>query len=271
MSAEPTPLNADQAPLLTPDDPPPFDVINLHGSSPIVLVCDHAGLGVPKALGDLGLPDQAWSRHISHDISAREVTEMMSDDLDAVAVLHNYSRLVIDCNRPLGHPESIIHVSDDQPVPGNQSCTPAQATLRENALFWPYHQTISSIIGNRWRARGQPPVIFSVHSFTPRYGSEVRPWDAGVLYNRDPRLAIPMLKTLRREGLNVGDNQPYSGLESAYSIDIHGRAPGIAHVVIEINQDQIGDAAGQRLWADRLIRVLNEILKFEEVHRVQRF
>lgn len=271
MSAEPTPLNREQQPLLGPEDPPPFDVINPHGAAPLVLTCDHAGLNVPTSLGNLGLPEAAWQRHISHDIGAREVTGLLSTDLDAVAILHNYSRLVIDCNRPLGHPESIIHVSDDQPVPGNQSCTPAQATMRENALFWPYHQTVSSIIGNRWRASGHPPAIFSVHSFTPHYGSEARPWDAGVLYNKDPRMAEPLIAFLQAEGLSIGDNQPYSGLESAFSIDIHGGAPGIAHVVIEIRQDQISDPEGQRLWADRLARAMRALLSREDIHRVQRF
>ena len=84
-------------------------------------------------------------------------------------------------------------------------------------------------------------------------------------------MAEPLLRYLRDEGLHVGDNKPYSGLESAYSIDIHGGAPGIAHVVIEINQEQIGDHEGQRLWADRLGRALEQILGREEIHRVQRF
>lgn len=273
MTAEPNIAANDDppAPLLGPGDPPPFDMINEGGTSPVVLICDHAGLSVPHALGNLGLPDTAWQRHISHDIGARAITKMLSADFDAVAIMHNYSRLVIDCNRPLGHPESIIHVSDDQPVPANQTCSPAEATLRENALFWPYHQTISSVIGNRWRSSGRPPILFSVHSFTPRYGREIRPWDAGVLYNRDPRLAKPMMESLRAEGLNVGDNQPYSGLEAAYSIDVHGGAPGIAHCVIEVNQDQAGDEAGQRRWADLLGKALRSILEREEVHRVQRF
>ncbi|MEQ8665766.1 MAG: N-formylglutamate amidohydrolase [Rhodospirillales bacterium] len=274
MNAEPTPIvhaGPGEAGLLGPGDPPPFDLINPHGSSPLVLICDHAGLSVPKALGDLGLPDSAWARHISHDIGARRMTEMLSADLDAVAVMHNYSRLVIDCNRPLGHPESIIAVSDDQPVPANERCTTAQAALRENALFWPYHQTISSLIGSRWRHAGRPPILFSVHSFTPRYGGTIRPWDAGVLYNRDPRMAKPMMEYLRTQGLNIGDNQPYSGLEAAFTIDVHGAAPGIAHMVIEVNQDQVGDEDGQRRWVDMLGGALREILDREDVHRVQRF
>ena len=274
MNAEPTPISSTgpgEAGLLGPGDPPPFELINEHGTSPLFLICDHAGLAVPTALGDLGLPDSAWSRHISHDIGARRITEMLSADFDAVAIMHNYSRLVIDCNRPLGHPESIIKVSDDQTVPANEECTTAQAALRENALFWPYHQTISSLIGSRWRHHGRPPLLFSVHSFTPRFGGATRPWDAGVLYNRDPRMAKPMMEHLRGHGLNIGDNQPYSGLEAAYTIDVHGGAPGIAHVVIEVNQDQVGDEAGQRRWADLLGGALRVLMEREDVYRVQRF
>jgi len=258
-------------PLLGPGDPPPFELLNPGGSSTLMLICDHAGLNVPKALGNLGLPDNAWSRHISHDIGARRVTELLSEAFDAPAVMHNYSRLVIDCNRPLGHPESIIEESDGQVVPGNAKITSVDVTERAEALFWPYHQTISNFIGGRWRDRGQPPVLFSVHSFTGQYGNQHRPWDAGVLYNRDPRLAHPLMDLLRAKGLNIGDNQPYSGLEAAFTIDVHGGAPGIAHMVIEIRQDQVTDEAGCRRWADILTDALSEILKHEDLYRVQRF
>ena len=257
--------------LLGQGDPSVFDLVNENGSSPVILICDHAGLAVPRALGDLGLPESTWSRHISHDIGAREVTKMLSQDFDAAAVMHNYSRLVIDCNRPPGHPESIIAKSDDQMVPANVSCTLAEARRRQDTLFWPYHQAVSNLIGQRWRDRGKPPILFSVHSFTPRYGSRTRPWDAGVLYNRDLRMADPLTRHLRLAGLNIGDNEPYSGIDAAYSIDIHGGASGIAHGVIEINQDQIGDPAGQRRWADILGEALRVILAREDVHRIQRF
>lgn len=267
------PHSADIAarPLLGPGDPPPFELLNPGGASNLMLICDHAGLNVPKALDDLGLPDDAWTRHISHDIGARRVTELLSEAFDAPAVMHNYSRLVIDCNRPLGHPESIIEESDGQTVPANANMTSTDVTRRAEALFWPYHKTISNFIGGRWRDRGQPPVLFSVHSFTDRYGDQHRPWDAGVLYNRDSRLAYPMMELLRARGLNIGDNQPYSGLEAAFTIDVHGGAPGIAHVVIEIRQDQLADEDGCRRWSGILADVLNEVLKREELYRVQRF
>ena len=257
--------------LLGPNDPPVFDHINADGAAHLVLICDHAGRSVPGTLNGLGVDVEHMERHIAYDIGAAAVTRRMSELLDAPALLHNYSRLVIDCNRPLGHPESISEISDRTTIPANVNIREHDALKRVDTLFWPYHQAISNVVGHRWRVEGCPPVLFSVHSFTPSFGDEHRPWDAGVLYNRDPRLAHPMMEALREQGLHIGDNQPYSGLEAAYSIDVHGTSPGLANGVIEIRQDQISDAEGQERWAQILARSLYSIMKREDIHRVQRY
>lgn len=257
--------------LLGPDDPPVFDHLNEDGAAHLVLICDHAGRAVPGMLEGLGVDVEHMDRHIAYDIGAADVTRRLSELLDATALLHNYSRLAIDCNRPLGHPESIAEVSDGTTIPANVNIREAQALKRVDTLFWPYHQAISNTIGHRWRVEGCPPVLFSVHSFTPSFGEEHRPWDAGVLYNRDPRLAQSMMEDLRAQGLHIGDNQPYSGLEAAYTIDVHGTSPGLANGVIEIRQDQIADVAGQERWANILADCLQGIMRREDIHRVQRF
>jgi predicted N-formylglutamate amidohydrolase len=81
-----------------------------------------------------------------------------------------------------------------------------------------------------------------------------------VLYNRDPRLARPLLDLLRAEGdLVVGDNEPYFVADiTDYTVPVHGERRGLPHVELEIRQDLIGDAAGQRAWAGRLARLLPE-------------
>lgn len=257
--------------LLGPEDPPVYEHINENGSAHLILICDHAGRHVPSTLDGLGVDTEHMDRHIAYDIGAAVVTRQMSERLDATAFLHNYSRLVIDCNRPLGHPESIPETSDNTVIPANVGLPEQQALKRIDTLFWPYHQAVSNVVGHRWRVNGRPPVLFSIHSFTPSFGTESRPWDAGVLYNRDPRLAIPLMEMLRGRGLHVGDNQPYSGLEAAYTIDVHGTSPGLANVVVEIRQDQIPDAEGQDRWATILTECLSEIMKREDVHRVQRY
>lgn len=260
----------DRSPLLESGDPPVFDIINAAGATPLQLVCDHASRAVPRALGQLGLDDRHFDRHIAYDIGAAEVTRRLADELDAPAVLAGYSRLVIDLNRPPGHPESIPEISDGTEIPGNRDLDEAARHRRVTTLFEPYHDAIHETIADLWR-RADAPVLFSVHSFSPRYGKTARPWDVGVLWNRDPRLALPLMEKLATRGLRVGDNLPYSGRELAYTINLHGAAAGRANCVVEINQDQITDQPGVERWTRILAEVLTEILAMEGLHRVQQY
>ncbi len=253
--------------LLGPNDPPVFDHINPGGQSPLVLICDHAGRNVPLSLANLGVGAEHFERHIAYDIGAAAVTRRLSEMLDATAVLHNYSRLVIDCNRALGHPESMPLISDKTPIPGNEGLSELDARRRGDALFWPYHQTISNAVARHRRINGKPPILFTVHSFSAGFGDNPRPWHAGVIYHRDNRMAKRMIKNLSAKGLNIGDNEPYSGFESAYSVDLHGLSAGLANSGIEIRQDQVTDQDGQERWAHYLAECLTEFIKDDDLFR----
>ena len=89
-----------------------------------------------------------------------------------------------------------------------------------------------------------------MHSFTPVYKGVARPWEVGVMYNRDPRLAHSLLAALKQEkGLIVGDNEPYSVTDATdYTIPVHGERRGLPHVAIEVRQDLIAEEIGQRTW-----------------------
>ena len=259
-------------PILGREDPPVFELIDADGEAPVLLISDHAGGAIPGTLDRLGLEPRQLDLHIAYDIGAGDLTRRLAERLDAPALLQTYSRLVIDCNRSPGNPESIIEVSDEVPIPGNRDVGEDEATGRADAVFWPYHQAISRRLAHQWRRRGTPPILVSVHSFTPSLGDEDRPWDVGVLWNRDPRIAAPLMDLLeRRAGVHVGDNLPYSGLESAYSIDVHGGVAGLANCVIEVRQDQLLDDRGVERWADILADSLTDILALENLHRVERF
>ncbi len=262
--------DGDGAALLSPGDPPAFETVNAAAATPVQLLCDHASRAVPAQLGRLGLGADQFDRHIAYDIGAAGVTRHLATALDAPAVLAGYSRLVIDVNRPPGDPESIPEISDGTGIPGNRNLSDAARRRRVTTLFEPYHDAIHETIADLWR-RGQPPALFSVHSFTPRLGNTARPWDVGVLWNRDPRLAQPLMEKLAARGLRVGDNLPYSGRRRAYTIDLHGAAAGLANVVVEINQDQVADRSGIERWAGILAEAMGEILKMPGLHRVRQY
>ncbi|HEX4110983.1 MAG TPA: N-formylglutamate amidohydrolase [Stellaceae bacterium] len=243
--------------LLAPDEPPPVTAWNEEGRSPFVIVADHAGNAVPRALNRLGLADRDLACHIAWDIGIAEVGRYLAEALDAPRFAQNYSRLVIDCNRPPGTPDSIVDISDSIPIPGNERVSAAERALRERAIFRPYHDRIAAALDRR-EEQSRPTVLIAAHSFTPVLGGVARPWQAAVLYHRDPRFAHCLLALLKQEpGLTVGDNQPYAVTdETDFTIPVHGERRALAHVLIELRQDLIADERGQREWAGRLARLL---------------
>jgi predicted N-formylglutamate amidohydrolase len=243
--------------LLAPDDPPAFTVDNENGTSPFLIVADHAGKQMPRRLGALGLASADRARHIAWDIGAGAVADRIAKTLDAFVIRQNYSRLVIDCNRAPSAPTSILSVSELTPVPGNVGLTATQKLTRRRDIFDPYHNRIALELERR-RDAGQPTTLISVHSFTPVFKSVARRWHVGVLYNRAPRFAHSLLELLRSEqGLSVGDNEPYSlSDETDYTVPVHGEQRGLDHVEIEIRQDLVTDEAGQKKWAALFARLL---------------
>jgi predicted N-formylglutamate amidohydrolase len=199
-----------QEALLEPGEPAVFEAIEDRWNSPFLITCDHAGRRLPRSLGSLGLPESELSRHIAWDIGAASVARLLAAELGAFAILQTYSRLVIDCNRPLGAPSSIAPLSEETVIPGNRDIGPEEAERRARAIFTPYHDRIREELARRAR-RQQPTALVAMHSFTPIYQGVARPWHVGVLYNRDARLAHALLGLLRRDPtLEVGDNEPYA-------------------------------------------------------------
>jgi predicted N-formylglutamate amidohydrolase len=240
--------------LLVPSDPPPLTVCCGSRPSPLI-VCDHAGRSVPRQLGKLGLSDTDLSRHIAWDIGAFAVAQLLGEALDAFVIGQTYSRLVIDCNRPLGTPTSIIEVSERTTIPGNVGITKAEKEARTREIFEPYHRQIEMELDRR-RDACEPTVIIAMHSFTPSYMSAARPWHIGLLY-RHASFARHVMELLQAQDLVVGDNEPYTVSDATdYTIPVHGERRGLPHVGIEIRQDLIADEPGQRQWAGLLARLL---------------
>lgn len=242
--------------LLDSDEPHPVDCRRLDGASDIFLTCDHAGRRLPRRLGDLGLGGADLERHIAWDIGAAAMAGRMSDILGAALVMQRYSRLVIDCNRPPSAPTSITTVSEGTEVPGNSGLEPHHAHARLREIFDPYHDRIDAELELRRRAMRRT-VLVSVHSFTPVFHGERRPWHLGLLYNRDPGYAHHLSDELEGSGLTVGHNEPYAVSDvTDYTIPVHGERRAIPHVMIEVRQDLIEKEQGQDEWADRLSGLL---------------
>ena len=248
--------------LLGPGDPPPFEILNPEGAARFAILCDHASNRVPRALDGLGLAPAELERHIAWDIGAAAVTRRLAAHFDAPAVLAGYSRLVIDCNRRLDDEQSILGASDGTAIPGNRGITDEEAAARVEACFEPYHRACATVLDGVQARIGEAPAVVMMHSFTPVMDGAHRPWHTGVLWDgEDGRMALPLLHALRaREGLCVGDNEPYSGASHhGYTMPAHAARHGRANVQIEVRQDLLADEAGVARWSAILIDALAKV------------
>ena len=223
-----------------------------------LITCDHASNHVPEWVngGDLSLPIADMERHIAYDIGAAELTEILASALNAYAIKSNFSRLVIDANRGEDDPTLLMRLYDGTIIPANRHADAAEKERRLDALHRPYHAALEKLANLR-----DDTIICAIHSFTPKLRSRpTRPWEIGVLYAEDDRLAKPLISAFEAEGWCVGDNEPYIGYFPGDSIDQHATPQGRLNVLIEIRNDLIADQAGQTLWAHRLAPILSKVL-----------
>jgi predicted N-formylglutamate amidohydrolase len=226
----------------------------------LLILCDHAENTLPEAYGPLGLREEDLHRHIAHDLGAAGVAERLAEALGAPALLSRFSRLLIDPNRGLDDPTLVMQISDGLIVPGNVGSGESEIVSRIARYYEPYHRAIDRAIESGLAA-GKPPILLAIHSFTQAWKGVSRPWQISVLWDRDPRLAVPLLEGLQAiPGIEVGDNEPYSGQLKGDTLYRHGTARGLAHALIEIRQDLILGVEGQKGWAERLANVLRRVL-----------
>jgi predicted N-formylglutamate amidohydrolase len=225
----------------------------------VLLIADHASAAVPADV-DLGIDSALLANHIAVDIGVAEVAALLvQDGAVDLAVLGGVSRLVIDLNREADHPGLIPDSSDGHSIPGNAALTEAARAERLARFYHPYHARLDAVI-----AAARPAMILSLHSFTPQLASrpnEARPWDIGILYNQDERLAALAIASLTADGWQVGDQLPYSGKLLNATMNRHAEARGIPYVGVEMRQDHSGSVGGQAAMAAALKKMAGQLRK----------
>lgn len=245
--------------LLRPDEGEPVIVVNEQGASPVVLICEHAGKVIPKSLGSLKLPPEDLTRHIAWDIGAEAVSRGLAQALDAPLLLQRYSRLVYDCNRPPESPDAMPMVSETTRIAGNDDLKPEARLARIRGIYRPFHDRVSRFLDER-AAQKRAALIVTLHSFTPVYKGKPRHLDLGVLHDRDTRLADLVLGLASRmKDMVVKRNEPYGPEDGVcHTLNLHGGARGLQHVMLEIRNDLIATEAGQSQWVTRLSTILEQ-------------
>jgi predicted N-formylglutamate amidohydrolase len=250
---------------------PAFEILGGRAGAGLVIIADHASNRVPEELGDLGLPASEFRRHIAWDIGVEALARALSARLGVPAVLSRFSRLVIDPNRGDDDPTLVMRLSDGAVIPGNARIDEAERDRRIAAYWRPYDRAIRDVVDAGFNA-GRPPVIFSLHSYTPVWRGWPRPWHCGVLWDLDPRLPDLLIDRLRGDpALVVGDNEPYDGALVGDTLYRHGTQRGLAHAILEVRQDLIADEAGVASWVERLTPILKTVMAHPELGEPRHF
>ena len=218
----------------------------------LLCVVDHASNYVPDGI-ELGIDPKLMEQHIAVDIGVEGIADRLARRHGIPAHIACVSRLVCDFHRREDDPSVVPTESDGRLIPGNIG---ADVEARLNLFHRPYHFELGKLID-----RVKPRMLVALHSFTPSLDTsdEERPWEVALLYNNDDRAARHAIRLFGEQGLNVGDNEPYSGKELNATMDRHAEANGIPYCTVEIRQDQIDTEAGQARWAVMLADVLGRV------------
>ena len=235
----------------------PVVVENPDGVGPIVVICDHASNRIPAEYASFGFDEDTLQTHIAWDPGALAVARLLSAELDAPLIWPDVSRLVIDCNRAADIESLIVTESEGRPVPANRDLSDEERKRRLDTIHSAYHAAIEACLARR-RASHLPTMLIAIHSYTPVFLGKSRPWQVGIVFDEDRRLADHIISGLKADpALTVGINEPYSPADNVYyTVARHARLRDLPAAMIEIRNDEIGDEAGQRRWAARLAKIL---------------
>jgi predicted N-formylglutamate amidohydrolase len=247
-----------ESPLLHSLELPAARALNIRGQAPALLVCEHASRFIPAALDGLGLTAEAANSHAAWDIGALDLSVELMGALDAPLVQSRVSRLVYDCNRPPEAPDAIPAQSERFTIPGNANLTDDQRAARVSDVYLPFHDTLKQAL----ETRSVPPVLITMHSFTPVYKGQTRAVELGILHDSDDRAAQALLAAAQDSGLNTALNEPYSVTDGVtHTLREHGLNRGLPNVMIEVRNDLIDTPTGVNRMAGLLSPMLGQVIE----------
>ena len=174
-----------------------------------IVTCEHGGNRVPAPYRSLFRGQRALlDSHRGYDPGSLVMAKALASAFAAPLVASTVSRLLIDLNRSIGHPQLFSAVTRAAPAQ-----TRAQIVEQH---YRPYRMQVEGLI-RQAVARGHRVIHISSHSFTAELDGKVRGTDVGLLYHpgrrREAEVCAHWKETLAALApeLRVRRNYPYAG------------------------------------------------------------
>lgn len=173
--------------------------------------------------------------HRGYDAGALRLAQTLAKAYCAPLVASTVSRLLVDLNRSVGHPQ--LYSAATRSAPANIRAQ----ILRDH--YHPYRNKVEGIV-SRAVSRGRRVIHLSAHSFTPALHGVVRNADVGLLY--DPARCGEVALCARWKAalavcaptLRVRRNYPYAGKGDGLTSWLRRRFTPNAYVGVEIEMNQ---------------------------------
>jgi len=238
---------------------PPYRLLNARLHSDLLLTCEHATNRLPRSIRPTAAEREVLGSHWGYDPGAWAVTRFVARALRAPAIAGRWSRLLVDLNRAVDDPTFVREVAGGLRLAWSGRAGRRSRIARAVALHAGYHAALDRLLAERV-ARGVRPLLVAIHTFTPQLDGAHRPFDAGVLYDGERGLAVRCASALRRAGLSVRYNEPYSGRDGMmYAVDRHARHYGLACLELELNQGLFERADAAQRVGRAVARALERI------------
>lgn len=202
----------------------------------LVISCEHGGNAVPARYRPLFAQHRRLlASHRGYDRGALGMARALAEAFDAPLVAATTTRLLIDLNRSIGHPQLYSPVTRG-----------AHPALRGEILerhYHPHRQRVEGLISGAIAA-GRRALHLSCHSFTARLGEVARTADVGLLYDPAREAEAALCRAWQREltilapDLRVRRNYPYLGKTDGFTSWWRRRHPDSVYLGIELELNQ---------------------------------
>ncbi len=227
-------------------------------SDAFLVTCEHGGNRIPASYRDLFQGQRlALDSHRGYDPGALHMARDLARAFKAPLVASTVSRLLVDLNRSIGHPQLFSAATRGVP-----------ARLRAEILaqhYLPYRSQVEQLVGQSV-ARGRRVIHIASHSFTPELDGRLRLADVGLLYHPGRRGEAALCARWKASlaalapALRVRRNYPYAGKGDGLTSYLRLRFPSRTYVGVELEINHAIALAAGGPWT-ALRRVLIDTLR----------
>jgi predicted N-formylglutamate amidohydrolase len=211
-----------------------------------IITCEHGGNRIPAPYRRLFRGQRALlDSHRGYDPGSLVMAKALASACRAQLVASTVSRLLIDLNRSIGHPQLFSAMTRSAPAE-----TRAQIV---DQYYRPYRVQVERLVGQAV-SRRQRVIHISSHSFTAELDGTVRGADVGLLYHPGRRGEAEVCARWKEAlgpfapELRVRRNYPYAGKGDGLTSHLRLRFAQRDYVGIELEVNQGIVLGGGRRW-----------------------